>query len=296
MQTEGWKKLGWQGLVFAVPESWDLSAYSGTYRKGYLRLDDSERIRLEVRWERPSRQVDIEDVVTGSLKTAAKLARRHKLDFRSKRHLKVNDPGQVRQECFRWTADVQAIDLVRQCGICGRLVYVRVLGEAGAREGLLATARRIFNGLTDHPDDDWILWRVFGLDARVQKGYGLSRGRLLAGRIYLCFRKASEVLEIERTALADQELKGCSVQEWLIGRLADPGRHTVVCEGEMHGHPLWIACRTKRSWWGARHAPQTLIAWHCEATNRLFSVALSRGGIDDLGRQARICCHELISP
>ena len=93
MQNTGWKKLGWQGLELEVPEPWDLSAHSGSYRKGYLRLDDGERIRLEVRWEHQRRRVDIGDVVARSLKTAAKEISRKGIEFRSKRHLKTPGGG-----------------------------------------------------------------------------------------------------------------------------------------------------------------------------------------------------------
>jgi len=291
MQTAGWKKLGWQGLELSVPDTWDLSAHSGNYRKGYLRLDDGERIRLEVRWEHQKRQVDIGDVVERSLKNAAKEISRKGIEFRSKRHLKTSG-GEKREECFRWTGDIQAINLVRQCESCGRVVFVRVLGEVGAREGLLPTAKRVFRELTDHPEADWVLWRALGLNARVRKEYQLSRNRLLAGRIYLCFRGAPGTLEIERTALADRELRGRSMEEWTAARLKHPERYTIVVQDTVQGHQLWAAQRTKRSRWSARHGPQTLVTWHCEVTNRLFAVVLSRGEVADLSRRARICCHE----
>jgi len=59
----GKQLVAWQGISVEVPEDWTLGAIGAGERSGYLRLDDRDMPRLEVKWEHAPRGSDPELVV-----------------------------------------------------------------------------------------------------------------------------------------------------------------------------------------------------------------------------------------
>ena len=80
--TVGWTVFGWQGITARLPEDWHLAALGGDRKAGYLRLDDSERPRLEIKWSDASVDID---------KALDKYLQKHPDADKSKH--KVKEPG-----------------------------------------------------------------------------------------------------------------------------------------------------------------------------------------------------------
>ena len=66
-----WVVTGWHHLSFERPEDWSIGAVSGDFSTGYLRLDDSEMPRFELRWERTRGRESADQVVARYLKNLA---------------------------------------------------------------------------------------------------------------------------------------------------------------------------------------------------------------------------------
>ena len=45
-----WNLFGWAGIQLEIPTTWEISGISGDEKNGYLRLDDAEMPRLELKW------------------------------------------------------------------------------------------------------------------------------------------------------------------------------------------------------------------------------------------------------
>ena len=51
-----WTVFGWAGIQLEIPTTWELSGLSGDQKTGYLRLDDAEMPRLELKWAHTRRK------------------------------------------------------------------------------------------------------------------------------------------------------------------------------------------------------------------------------------------------
>ena len=51
-----WTVFGWAGIQLEIPTAWELSGLSGDQKTGYLRLDDGEMPRLELKWAHTRRK------------------------------------------------------------------------------------------------------------------------------------------------------------------------------------------------------------------------------------------------
>ena len=45
-----WHTVGWQGISLHVPEEWNIGGIGGTRDDGYLRLQDADLARVEIKW------------------------------------------------------------------------------------------------------------------------------------------------------------------------------------------------------------------------------------------------------
>ena len=47
-----WVKFGWQGVSMELPANWELGGLSGDYNNGYVRMDDEDMPRMELKWSK----------------------------------------------------------------------------------------------------------------------------------------------------------------------------------------------------------------------------------------------------
>ncbi len=69
-----WNFFGWQGVSFSKPESWELAEVEGDVNKGYARLDDGSLSRLQLRWHKTGREVNMDAVARRQAKLIRKKA------------------------------------------------------------------------------------------------------------------------------------------------------------------------------------------------------------------------------
>jgi hypothetical protein len=282
--------VGWQHICLEAPENWSIGAVTGDASAGYLRLDDAEMPRAELRWEQAKGQEPIDKVVERYLRALSRKSRHKAAPVKVRRHLDLikDEPLlAVRSvEGFHWQTEgsdpVQAYGALWRCGVCNRIVFVQVMGQAA--ESVFPTATRILATLRDHPEGDTAVWALYGMRFEVPASYVLKDHRLLTGRIVLRFSGDGEEVELERLSLAEMQLAGRSFEAWFrqtadgeVDRqepLPEEGfRHPGVMASGMAVDPATVHKRLAwLPWRRPRKRRFDRCGWHCAEGNRLYTL------------------------
>ncbi len=100
--------IGWQGMTLSVPSDWNPGKVAGNRERGDVRIDDPDGARLEIRWETPKNEVNIEKTVDNFIEGLAKDAKKAKRPFESRGDLNLvskHKKGKNRLVSFGWTSD-----------------------------------------------------------------------------------------------------------------------------------------------------------------------------------------------
>ena len=214
LNTDTWVRAGWQGLSFTIPEDWNIGAIGGEKNEGYLRFDDPDMPRLEIKWaEAGSGAISIEslvdkyvkDLTKGKKKNTTEVTRDCKLV--SKRKLK----GKKGLECFSWTADSQGFGAAWYCPDCHRTIILQVMGPLD--QPVQQIAEEIIPSVEDHPGE-WTYWATYGFEAQTPSDWKLAGQKLMAGLIELDLTREGEKLHVARWGMANVALRHTSLEEW----------------------------------------------------------------------------------
>ncbi|GAB4452575.1 MAG: hypothetical protein OHK0029_03740 [Armatimonadaceae bacterium] len=311
------KTVGWQGFTMTVPETWDLTGFSGTETEGYLRVDDSEEQGIEIKWATESARAKQEpdpvlrrETYFGTLE---KTARKKKLPLTVK---EIESPAFVEREDrnavgFQWTGDRKAIGAVWYCRTCRRVVIAQVIGDTTGR-GLTATAEKLLRSVQCHSEDpEWQVWALYDLYTEVPTSYTLLSQQLMNVYLRLTFAhresKAAR-LSIEQWALANVARKDEFLDVWLsLNSKAEmrearyeaeestvqehPALHLVG--GPAIGMPMVQVARQVTRF--QRPATKfSALAWECEPSNKVYLIqAMRPGRVPDPVKEVamRTPCH-----
>ena len=269
------KTFAWQGICLTVPESWELVLTQGSFQSGYVRLADEESVRMELRWQSVSNPARPSAAVDSHVARLTKEARKKGLAGQVQRDLNLASPAGKEVECYRWTADRQALAMVSRCGGCSRVVHVELLGAPD--EGLKGLGRTVFGSLRDHPEDGTLPWEFFDLRFGSPVGLPLTKSVLQTGCIRMVFSRRFTRLEFLRLSLAQVLLAQKGLKAWFDGFYAAPlkRRRYRLKEGEVKGHPgvelegrPWLPLNPLRLLGRARLTRAA--CWHCAETNRIL--------------------------
>ncbi len=313
------KLIGWQGFTLHVPESWDLTGFSGKEAEGYFRIDDSEDQAIEVKWAtEPPKTKSEPDIVERRGRFFASLrkrAKREKLTLDTKfvdtyRPVERDDRSVA---AFGWTSDRRGIGAVWYCRTCRRVVIAQVLGAPSGRGGLVGNADAVLSTLRCHGDDaDWRTWALYDLVTEIPSDYVLESQQLMNVYLRLTFahnKRKTARLTVEQWALANVARKGAYLDNWLAANTRAEMREARVAatEGEdVNGHPTLrldgglgfgmpmlnaIKTATRLQMPATRFSGR---AWECEPSNKLYLVEAMRprGAKDMVDAVAeRTRCH-----
>jgi len=290
----GWLRFGWQGISGLVPPEWNLGAIGGDYKRGYLRLDDLEHPRLEVKWSRQA--VDLFRVREKYLRALARP--RGKIPGLGRRGAEVNREARIvsnrakpskRVLGFSWQdgKGFKGAGLVWDCRVCGRTLFGQVRGYG--EEEAVGLARKVFASLEDHGEEGRLLWALYGMECLVPESYLLTGQSLMAGYLELDFQEGGRSLRVSRWGLAANLLAEQSLKEWFETTAAGSrseflweARDTIV-KGhtglETEGETRRPAARLAKGlcgllpWRKAGPAPDAAgRVWHCPESNRIYLV------------------------
>ena len=182
-----WTVFGWAGIQLEIPTTWELSGLSGDEKTGYLRLDDAEMPRLELKWAHTRRK---KPDLHATLDEYFKLIRKNykkgsELSFRRNVNLiKEEEFFKGRTVLgFSWKGSIRANGLIFHAG--KRITIVQVMGRL--KENWRPTVLRIFQSIADRGDAPQTLWSAYGLKLGVPKAYKLERQKLLSGYLLFAF-------------------------------------------------------------------------------------------------------------
>ena len=182
-----WTLFGWAGIQLEIPATWELSGLSGDQKTGYLRLDDAEMPRLELKWahtrrKKPDLHATLDEyfkLIRKTYKKGTELSFRRNVNF-----IKEDEFFEGRTVLgFSWKGNIRANGLIFHAG--KRITIVQVMGRL--KENWRPTVLRIFQSIVDHSDAPLTLWTAYGLKLGVPKEYKLERQKLLSGYLMFAF-------------------------------------------------------------------------------------------------------------
>ena len=306
-------KSGWQGITMELPADWEFGGLSGDYDNGYIRMDDENMPRMELKWSRSKeKKPDLNKILDAYFKSMKKRLGASTSGLRIRRDVnlvKNEDFFENRDVVFyNWKAGVRANGAVWHCKECKRIVVIQIMGYL--KESILPLTLRVLESVHDHPTGHTNLWSAYQLAAEVPRRYRLEKQKLMSGYLLLSFVDGSRLLNIERHGLADVTLRNTDLQPWFRGYYAKILRKYGFSFEEVddnHDHRVEMLGQEKRL---MDHIPLSPIFavdkilrrkqiaasfWHCRESNRIFVVmAMSKRGTSELVSQvaSSIRCHE----
>lgn len=293
-----WTPVGWQHLYLETPENWSVGAVSGDMTTGYLRLDDAEMPRVEIRWEKSKGNEPVGKVVDRYLDTLVKKTKGKTPPVRVRRDLSLLKREEQQEdrtfEGFHWKTEgddpVQAYGILWRCQVCARTVFIQVLARVG--ETILPTASRVLNSLSDHPGGDRALWAVYGMRFETPAQYRLKEHQFLTGRLRLRFSAEGDEVEVERRSLAEMQLEGRTFEEWYRDTGDGEVEKEEILAEDTFPHPGLMtsglvadpASVNKRLAWLPWRHPRIRrydrCGWHCPDGNKLYTLRRLAGTED----------------
>ena len=192
---DDWCVFGWAGTQLEIPRTWELSGLSGDERSGYLRLDDAEMPRLELKWAHTrKKKPDLHATLDEYFKLIRKNYKRGpELSFRRNVTL-IKEPEFFEGRNvigFSWKGGVRANGLIFHAG--KRITIVQVMGRL--KENWRPMVLRIFRSIRTSinasinggSNASHTLWSAYGLALSVPNEYKLERQKLLSGYLLFAF-------------------------------------------------------------------------------------------------------------
>lgn len=242
MPGEKFDYFGWEGISFSKPADWGLSRVEGKAEKGSATLDDGLKCRLQLRWQKPGREVDLEKTAAKQKKAIMKKNRGAAAgieveDFRTRtfsgKKFSVKSGG---SETYYY---------MMQCRDCLQVLLIGIFGDRG--EGIERVGGRITASLRDHAKDGMLLWSVFGFSFNAPAEFELKKHELNAGNLGFEFADGRDSFFFRRVGLAGVLLKKKSLNSWVMEYTAE--RHpnvrveNVFESGKFQGDGVFIKGR-----------------------------------------------------
>lgn len=286
--------FAWQNFSLEIPEDWVLARFEGDTSKGYLRIDDEEFPRLELKWDTSKKKPDLNAMVERYLKMVSRSLKKAKKNLTSDRNVKFPPLAVKEHGFFRWRAEVDCWCFVSWCPDCQRTVICRVIGKPD--EKIRPVAQRIFRSFHDHQEGKYRRWSVFGLDCSVPSEYRLLTTSLRPGCIELQFASGNDRLRFTRISIAHILLKDKTLEEWYRGFLKKELKPFAI-EFEhtrLRSHSA-IRGSGKQKRVFILSKPQLLecIVWLCDREDKILAITFNGKNIPELHALTNLLrCHK----
>ena len=201
-----WTLFGWAGIQLEIPHTWEISGISGDEKNGYLRLDDSEMPRLELKWAKTrKKKPDLHNTLDEYFKLVRKNYKRGgNVSFRRNVDL-IKDEDFLKDSTvlgFSWKGGIRANGLIIHNPNTKRIIIVQVMGRL--KENWRPVVLRIFKSISDQADPQHTVWSAYGLRLAAPKNYKLETQKLLSGYLLFAFtRGKNRKISVERYGPAE---------------------------------------------------------------------------------------------
>lgn len=306
-------RFGWQGITMELPANWEFGGLSGDYDNGYVRMDDENMPRMELKWSKSKeKKPDLHKILDAYFKSMKKRLGASASGLKIQRGInlvKGEDFFENRDVLFyNWKSNVRANGAIWFCKECKRIVVVQIMGYL--KESILNLTLRIFDSIHDHPVGHTNLWSAYQLAVEVPRRYHLEKRKLMSGYLSFSFLDGSRVLNIDRYGLADVTLRDIDLQSWFRRYYAKSLRKygfSFKEIGDEDGDQRWEMLGQEKRF--IDHIPLSPVFaidkilrrkqiaayfWCCGRSNRIFVVmAISKSGTGELVSQvaSSIQCH-----
>ena len=201
-----WTLFGWAGIQIELPTSWEISGINGDEKNGYLRLDDDEMPRLELKWAKSrKKKPDLHKTLDEYFKLVRKNYKRGgNVSFR--RNVDLIKDEDFLEDCtvlgFSWKGSIRANGLIIHNPETKRITIVQIMGRL--KENWRPTVLRIIRSISDRGDPELTVWSAYGLRLAVPNNYKLERQKLLSGYLLFAFtRGRKRKISVERYGPAE---------------------------------------------------------------------------------------------
>ncbi len=263
-----------------------------------MRIDSPGTLVAEVRWAQAKKAVDVRKRLDDYLNMVERQAKKRKVPFTGR--IKPSEDWQGALE-FNYRADRKVRGFIRQCPHCRRVVIAQVSGDKD--DAVVNVANQLLDTLQDHSEDGWWTWALLGLAMRLPERFALVKSQVMSGYLMLQFRNRYTEVSVERWGLADVTLKRWTLEEWALQATEWKRIRAQHMLGEVERHPAVHLAGLRRSptTWLRRKVERIVlrrpeeirgVVWHCEPSNRIYSVRVERGTQELLEQiVASVQCH-----
>ena len=296
-----------------LPANWEFGGLSGDYDNGYVRMDDENMPRMELKWSKSKgKNPDLQKILDTYFKSMRKRLGASASGLKIKRGVElVKDEEFFKNRdvlFYNWKSNVRANGVIWYCKECKRIVVVQIMGYL--KETILPLTLRILGSTRDHPEGHTNFWSAYQLTAEVPRRYHLEKRKLMSGYLLLSFVDGSRTLNIERYGLADVTLRDVDLETWFRGYYTKLLRKYGFSFEELenkYDHRIEMSGQEKRLIDQMPISPIFAIDkllrrkqiaasfWHCKESNRVFVVlAISKRGTSELVSEvaSSIQCHD----
>jgi hypothetical protein len=285
-----WKELSWNNIHFKVPLGWEIAEIGARY----LMLNETSKPVMEVKWRQ----------VKGTFSHRAQL---HRLALRHRKQ-----PIETVGECslpsewkkalgayesigFSWQGNqIAGIGVILYCPICRNATMIQFYTTGSKVTSHFS--QHILASFQDHSRENWMLWSVFDIRARIPETFRLVRHCFKTGEFELVFEGGNQKITLHRWAPASVLLSERDMVQFARTRVGLPLKEP--CYKRFDGIEVaeWETSRFDRTrtrlWDRITPKPSCMRfrLWHLEDKNRIMGVRIeSKKPIDS------IFCDRLVS-
>jgi hypothetical protein len=287
---KNYETLGWQGISCPVPKDWNVVAISGDENKGYLRLDDLYRMRMEVKWDRvkKNRIADLQKILKEFRKEVLKKYDKN-FSFKSGYDI-LNIEKRENYLPFIWSGKRHGGGWVSFCKTCQKVLLVHIIDNNQKPKSII---QNILPHIKDHPDKNSKFWSIYGFKFSLPEEFELKAHVLNAGLLEFSFSSLPRHIRIVRWGVANILLKNKDIKEWFAEEVSE--KDIILAEDiSIEDHKVWVCNRKERAlkdkrlfrWlpFGKRKLEYVFIKsffWQCELSNRIILCEFSFFGQTD---------------
>ncbi len=290
-----WTLFGWAGIQLEIPTTWEISGISGDEKNGYLRLDDADMPRLELKWAKSrKKKPDLHKTLDEYFKLVRKNYKRGgNVSFR--RNVDLIKDEDFLKDCtvlgFSWKGGIRANGLIIHNPDTKRITIVQVMGRI--KENWRPIVLRVFQSISDQADAKHKVWSAYGLRLAVPSTYKLEKQKLLSGYLLFTFNRGKyRKISVERYGPAEVLLNEFKSEDnpletWFRSRYAKAIRgygFQVTLHSEDGDECINFVGQQTRLYDSVPFSPVlivdrilkrtrlTFFTWHCHHTNRIYVV------------------------
>jgi hypothetical protein len=288
-------KLSWQGIGCRLPPDWNLLEYSGSRRKGGLRVGDLRQTKLEMIWQTPGRFANLERAWSRYQKQLTPRRSKSKPVFESR-------PRIARRFGEHGWRDPVAVELAVEgsksihvlAGAPFSKRYLLLRFPVGPEKSEIRDVDTVVSSVVECDPSKSEEWSAYGFTMRAPRSAQLGDVNLRPGHLVFGFRRRGLQIRWERLAFAEQTLAGKDLAEWMQSRMKTARERARWVEGEPISREGCLLWRTP-SFWG-RGVPRRLrqarriTAWRVHEVDQLVVLRVA-GSFNDVGSEHEALCE-----